>query len=207
MLRKVTVVIGLATALLVAREASAVQITPVDLDTLDLVNSIVPSLTDAITVAKPLPPTMGEITNNVFFDGLFYTYVHTVTPSLNTNFIFNTALPVAGFTGVAGWSFSEAGAAKGSAGTDADFFINSVNDQLNWMTVFGDFAGWNKLEPITFFFVSTKPPGIGDYNLLSTEAGTGQSYAPIPEPGSIALLGSGLVGLYAAMRRRRSLRG
>jgi hypothetical protein len=205
MLRKVTVVIGLATSLLVAREASAIQITPVDLDTVVLGGSIVPSLTDAITVALPPPPTMGEITNNVYFDGL-YTYVHTVTPDLLFNFMFNTASAVKGFTGVAGWSFSEASAAGGT-GTDADFLINSINDQLNWVAVFGDFAGWNALEPITFFFVSTKPPGIGDYNLLSTEAGTGQSYAPIPEPGSIALLGSGLVGLYAAMRRHRSLRG
>ena len=29
---------------------------------------------------------------------------------------------------------------------------------------------------------------------------------PTPEPGSIALVGSGLVGLYAAMRRRRSVK-
>ena len=132
-----------------------------------------------------------------------------MTPDLDNNARFDTALPVPGFagaTGVAGWSFSQAGAAGGS-GTDIDFEIKEFG-QLEWTSLFleGTTRGWDMNEPITFFFVSTKPPGIGDYNLSAGEVGTAQSYTPVPEPGSIALLGSGLVGLYTAMRRRRSLR-
>jgi hypothetical protein len=211
MVRRLTVVVGLAMLLLVAREGSACSVTPIDLslepvnlDTLALGGAIVPSLTDVFRVAMPPPLTMGEIVNNVYFDGSQYTYVHTVTPSLNNNVLMNTAFEVAGFTGVAGWSFSQALAA-GGAGTAADFFINSTG-QLSWLTLFGPGLGWDALEPISFFFVSTRPPGIGDFNLIGLEAGTAQSYAPTPEPGSIALIGAGLVGLYATMRRRRRLR-
>ena len=67
-------------------------------------------------------------------------------------------------------------------------------------------------EPIQFFFVSTLPPRLRNYNLLSAnvlqpnplEFGAAEGVAPVPEPGSIALFGSGLVGLIAAMRRRRN---
>ena len=74
MLRKLTVVLGLAMSLLVAREALAIPVTPVDFDTLVLPGSIRPELVDLFTVAKPPPPTMGEIINNVYFDGTLYTY-------------------------------------------------------------------------------------------------------------------------------------
>jgi PEP-CTERM motif len=208
MLRKLTVVLGLTMSLLVTQQASAIPVHDFDLLILNP-PSIVPSLVDAFTVAAPPPPTMGEIENNVYFDDLtgLYTYVHTVTPDLANNLLFNSQGAVAGFTGVAGWSFSEAGLAGGT-GTGTDLTIDSIDGQLNWNIeeVLGSKAWWDMNEPITFFFVSTKPPGIGDYNLSSTEVGTAQSYAPVPEPGSIALLGSGIVGLYAAMRRRRSLR-
>ncbi len=44
--------------------------------------------------------------------------------------------------------------------------------------------GWDIEDPpIKFFFVSTRPPTIGDYNLINSEVGTGQSFAPTPEPG------------------------
>ena len=137
--------------------------------------------------------------------GTQYTYTHTVTPSLNNNISFNTAAAIAGFTGTAGWSFSDSGAIGGT-GTSVDFVIEEFDGALVWRPQFGPGAGWDTGESVTFFFVSTLRPGIGDYNLTSSEVGTAQSYAPVPEPGSIALLGSGLVGLYTAVRRRRQLK-
>jgi PEP-CTERM motif len=209
MLRKLTVVLGLAMSLLVTRQASAIPVHDFDLLMLNP-PSIVPLLVGQFAVARPLgPPTMGEIENNVYFDDItgLYTYVHSVTPALVNNTLFSSHGALAGFTGVAGWSFSEAGLVGGT-GTSTDLTIDNIDGQLLWNIeeVLGSKGWWDMSEPITFFFVSTKPPGLGDYNLSGVDVGTAQSYAPVPEPGSIALLGSGIVGLYAAMRRRRSLR-
>ncbi len=205
MLRKCTVALVLVTSLVAARPASAI---PVDLDVwLPGAGELFAGpLDDDFTVAMPPPPTMGTIVNNVYFDGTQYTYVHTVTPSLNNNMLLNTQFNIAGFTGTAGWSFSDAAGAGGD-GDDGDFEIADF-DQLAWSSRIGPGFGWDANESISFFFVSTRPPTIGDYNLIGFESGTGQSFAPspVPEPGSIALLGSGLVGLYTAMRRRRSLK-
>ena len=74
----------------------------------------------------------------------------------------------------------------------------------------GDGSPGFDLQWIDFFFVSTLPPfAHGDvrfdpkkpYNLSNDSGfGTAPSLAPVQEPGSIALLGSGLVSLYAATR-------
>jgi hypothetical protein len=164
--------------------------------------SVAPTLPDDFVTAAPPPPTNGSVENEVFYNGSVYTYTHEVTPSLNNNISFNGALPIAGFTGIAGFSFSQSMAAGGT-GSALDFDIDEIDGTLVWSTNIGGGGGWDIGEPITFFFVSTKRPGISDYNLTSSEVGTAQSYAPVPEPGSIALLGSGLVGLYATVRRRR----
>jgi hypothetical protein len=205
MVRKFTVLIGLTMSLLVAREASAIPVAATDLDAwLPGAGPLFAGpLADVFTVADAPPPTMGTILNNVYYDGTQYTYVHTVNPSLNNNAFLNTAFDVSGFTGVAGWDFSQSDAVGGNGA--GDFFINYTG-QLSWLALFGPALGWDANEPISFFFVSTRPPIIGDYNLIGLESGTAQSYAPVPEPGSIALLGSGLVGVYAAVRRRRSLK-
>jgi hypothetical protein len=153
-------------------------------------------------------PIAGDAVTRVFFNGINYIYTQTVTPSGSFNFLFNTDFST-GFTGVAGWRFADATAA-GAGGDMFDFHIENFGGQLSWMaTLGGAFGQWNAFEPITFFFASTRPPSIKNYSLFSLmpiELGTAQGFAPVPEPGSIALFGSGLVGLYAALRRRRSLR-
>ena len=119
---------------------------------------------------------MGTATNTVYFNGTQYTYVHTVNPSLITTMLLNTQFNINGFTGTAGWDFSDALAAGGS-GTDADFVINDF-DQLAWIRRSAPGFGWDANEPISFFFVSTRPPTIGDYNLIGLESGTAQSFSP-----------------------------
>ena len=130
-----------------------------------------------------------------------------VTPSFINNISeLNTAFPLTDFTGTAGFSFSQSLAA-GGAGTAADFEIEWESDlTMDWETIFGNTDGWDSPEAITFFFVSTAPPKLGHYQIIDGRIGTATSFAPVPEPGSIALLGSGLVGLYASVRRRRRLK-
>ena len=148
------------------------------------------------------PPTMGEIVNNVYFDGTQYTYVHTVNPSLNDNSFLNTAFVVGGYTGVSGWSFSDSDAAGGNGA--GDFAVFELG-QIGWLALFGP-LGWDANEPISFFFVSTRPPTIGDYNVIGLESGTASSFAvQCRSRVRSRCLGSGLVGLYTAMRRRRNL--
>jgi PEP-CTERM motif len=211
MIRRLTVLIGLAMSMMVARSASAIPITPVDLDTW-VPGSIVGSHANLFDVASP-PATIGAISSNVFVDGNQYTYVHTVTPhvTLQSNSHFATAFSVAnGFTGVAGWSFSDAGSAGGT-GTNTDFLLTEDQGRLTWSLRFTSTgpdrrSGWDPFEPIAFFFVSSQPPGARVYDLLTPDIGLGtaQTLGPIPEPGSFVLLGSGLAGLYASVRRRRS---
>ena len=196
MIRRLTVVIGLAMSMMFARAASAIPITPVDFDSW-VSGSIIGSHADPFKIANP-PVTIGDISSDVFFDGRQYTSLHAVTPhvTLQNNSYFATTFSVAtGFTGIAGWSFSDAGSAGGT-GTDTDFLLNEDQGRLAWSLRFTTTgpdrrSGWVPFEPIAFFFVSVQPPGASDYDLLTPDiglVGTAQTLGPIPEPGSIVLL-------------------
>lgn len=209
MLRALSVTLGLACALVVARPASAIPVSPVDLNTVALNSQVGGTMIDAFTTLLPPPDDIGDATTRVFFDGVNYIYTQTVFPTGDFNFVYNTEFSVSGFTGTAGWRFSDA-AAFGAGGNSSDFHIENVGGNLVWTALFGGaFGEWNSFEPITFFFVSTLPPTIKNYNLFSLmplEFASAQGLAPVPEPGSIALFGSGVAALYAAYRRRRHLK-
>jgi hypothetical protein len=227
MVRTLTVVIGMAMLLLAARDASAIPITltPVDLDSW-VGGTIVRSRSDLFKTQSDPPITTGEISSQVFFDGVDeYTYAHRVMSYVNVYSAGVTSFQITGnptgFTGIAGWSFSDALRAGGT-GTGSDFDILWSEDvgyrSLQWSHLFD---WWDPFEPIQFFFVSSTRRSCPSFNPhcsvggwlydLSSRDFDGMSrapgLAPIPEPGSIALFGSGLVGLFAAMRRRQRAKG
>ena len=121
MVRQVPLALGLVLTLLTAGDAFATAIVPTDFDTWATGGSFQPFTSDLFTVAAPPPPTMGTLGNNVYLDPSTgnYTYLETVTPSLANNQLFNTGFSAAGFTGTAGFSFTDATAAGGS-GTDSE---------------------------------------------------------------------------------------
>jgi PEP-CTERM motif len=193
----------LSAFLCIAMPASAGPIIPTNLDTLSLGSSVA-SQSDAFDVASPPPNTMGALFSDVYFNGEVYTYLSRVVPSVNDVSHLNTAFTVAGFTGEIGWSFSQALSAGGT-GTGFDFLTGTFGDRAVWLGLErGIGENWDFGEPLTFFFRSTKPPTIGDYNLLNSEAGTAEGFAPVPEPGTLALLGTGLVGLWRARARKKT---
>jgi len=181
-------------------KAGHVSIVPTDFDTLDLGTQVRADLLSHFTTNSGVD--IGDLVGSVHFNSAsgVYTYVLKLTPGINNISEFNTGFDVNGFTGVAGYSFSEALAAGGA------FEIEHESDgTIDWNSV-GIQDGskfFDAGETITFFFQSTLPPATLDvYSLINSRAGGTLNYAPvIPAPAALPA-GLALLGLVAAARRR-----
>ena len=212
MTRALHLVLAFMMSVVVAREASAITITETNLDTFTL-GVLIPPPTSDDFITGVTSDDIGDLNNEVWFNAAtgLYSYVHQVIPALlqDDNERFATEFAPIGFTGIAGWSFLDA-AGAGGTGDDTDFAITESGLAFVRWTHSGAFVDqWDAAEAITFFYVSMRPPGLPNalYNLSGAQVGTGMSYAPTPEPGSMILLGSGLAALYGAARRRRNQKG
>jgi hypothetical protein len=213
----VRLVVGIAVVLgLMASPAAATSVTGVDLGSIAL-GGFVSSFSDMMW--DPIEGNHGTLDTNAYHYGANYVYVATLTPivmgvsSFHTTFLNTNG--VAGFTGLAGWSFSDALTAGASSGSGA--FTLTVGDapdpsDLLWRVAAFGVNNWSSLTPIRFFFESTYAPGVNDYyEMMNAVTGFGQGLAPdpnaptasVPEPGTLLLLASGLLAGGVWTRRAR----
>jgi hypothetical protein len=206
-----------ATMAVMTAPAGAILITATDYDSAafqaSLGAQIPPTLVNSIITASPPPgepSNMGTLTSQVFRNGNIFSYVFNIAPAVQNISGVNTGFAALGFNGVAGYSFSNATA----GGTSFDILYNDTTDlRLAWLVPEDDDGNlilWGNTQPITFFFQSTLPPGGGAYNLINRVVGSGVGYAsapaPVPEPGTLMLVGFGLAGVGALGRRLKVLK-
>ena len=176
--------------------AIAIPVVATDYDTLATGGLIAGPLGDVFTVAAPPPATMGALVSNVYYDGSVYTYEFTVTPSIDNISEVNTGFNVLGFNGVAGYSFTDAALVGTGFSIDLD-----LDGTLDFATITA--GAFDSAEAVTFFYQSIIAPTVKDYNAIDGETGTAQGYAPVPEPATLLLLGSGLTALGLLGRKVR----
>lgn len=138
-----------------------------------------------------------------------YTYVLQLNPTNTSTFNlyeFNTGFNVLGFTGIAGYSFSDAmsaGAPDNGSGALQTVLDNDGTVDMNVLAA--NFWDSTHLVPIKFFYQSTYAPGLASYKYnmtTATAAGSLLGYAPLtapvaatPEPASLVFLASGMAGM------------
>ncbi|VEP11774.1 putative Exosortase, PEP-CTERM interaction domain protein [Hyella patelloides LEGE 07179] len=220
---KITTVIssGFLLTLSVARTNAAVLIAPSNLDSLELGPAIIGPLGPEVpgTFVTNDAEEIGNLRSSVFCplgteqadcpsDSIeTFTYRHIVTPNTDDLASFTAGFPVNGFTGVAGYSFGESGAAGGS-GNDTDFnivFNDDSDETLSWNLNAESDLFFDSDETITFFWQSTVPPAgpIGSYSINNAVTGTAIGPAPatdasptsVPEPSNWGFLALSMIFL------------
>jgi hypothetical protein len=198
-----TFLIVITVGLFLCTDAMAILITPTNFDSVSIGTLAASKTVDIIEAFTN--NDIGDVLNQVYYnqDTGIYTYVERITPAIS--YISEVNSPkVWGFEGVAGYSFSEADGADITLG-----YIDLDSDvTLDWSNI----QGWNAYESLTLFYQSSLGPVTesGYYQLIDHTIGYYSSFSPsspspTPEPGTLFLLGSGLLGL-AGLGRGKNLK-
>jgi hypothetical protein len=206
--------LGLGTSL-----GNAWALTVQDLDLLDLgtllpefsINSTFIDVDDNTTVRGSISGAVYQWTSG---GTDYFNYVLTVTP----NYGGVEGLEVGpNITGLTGWGYSFSGARTafgvgGSTYSIFDLFLFPTTQTVAWDIgddVWDNSLSWAANNSIQFFLQSTEgPDGSGMYMIIDTFDAKAVSNAPIPgshgvpEPATLLLLGSGLVGAMGMLRIR-----
>jgi hypothetical protein len=190
--------IAIFSVLLAYQESTAIPIEPTNFDEIgDTLGTLIQS--KEVDILGIIPPSsdIGDAINQVYYNAGtgIYTYVETITPTIDHISEVNTAFQVLGFNTVAGYSFAEASAA-GITVTSLDL---DPDGTIDWSTV-----GWQNNETLTLFYQSLFAPGSGTYNVIDSPGGSYGSFAPspVPEPATMLLFGAGLAGIGLFGRKR-----
>jgi hypothetical protein len=177
-------------------EGMAIPITPTNFDEIyDTLGTLIES--KEVDIQGIVTTDIGDAINQVYYnlDTGIYTYVETITPSIDHISEVNTAFLVSGFNTVAGYSFTEASAA-GITITSLDL---DPDGTIDWSAI-----GWQNSETLTLFYQSLYAPGSGSYNVIDSPGGSYGSFAPspVPEPATMLLFTTGLAGMGLFGRKR-----